>query len=208
MIHPISRMWVVCLLGSIGIADMQPWNPIQPVSCCVPPGLHLTCWHAAMKSHPVGELLCVSWAQYEWLTSSHEIPSSLWVAVCLLGSIWMADMQPWNPIQLVSCSVPALHLNCWHAAMKYHPGSEFLCAFWAPFQSLTCCHHITSSLYLFSPTYSLLYLLTGCIFQTDDVQALVNTQFNVRLFAILFSCLHLYISNYIGTFFAFFHWSA
>jgi len=38
--------------------------------------------------------------------------------------------------------------------------------------------------------YSLLYLLTGCILQVDNVQGLVKKQFNVRLYAILFSCLH------------------
>ena len=201
-----SRMWVaVCLIGSIWIADIQPWNSIQPVSCCVPPGLHLNCWHAAMKLNPACELLCASWAPFEPLTCSHKIPSSWWVAVCL-PSTWIADMQAWNTIQWVSCCLPPrLHLNCWHAAMKYHPASELLCVSWAPFQSLTCCHHITSSLYLFSPPHSLLYLLTGYIFQVNNVQGLVNTEFNVRLYAILFSCLHWCISNYIGTF-AFFHW--
>jgi len=205
----LSRLWVAaCLLGSIWMADMQPWNSIQAVSCCVPPGLHFNCWHAAMKSNPVCELLCASWAGFELLTCSHKIPSSWWVAVCL-PSTWIADMQAWNTIQRVSRCVPfRLHLNCWHAAMKYHPASELLCASWAPFQSLTCCHHITSSLYLFSSTYSLLYLLTGYILQVDDVQGLVNTEFNARLYAILFSCLHWYIPNYIGTFFAFFHWFA
>jgi len=202
-----SRLWVaVCLLGSIWVADMQPWNTIQAVSCCVPPGLKLNGWHAAMKSPPGCELLCASWTQFEWLTCSHEIPSSWWVAVCL-PSIWIADMHEILSREWVA--VPfRLHLNCWHAAMKYHPASELLYSSWAPFQSLTCCHHITSSLYLFSPIYFLLYLLTGCILQVDDVQGLVKKQFNVRLYAILFSCLHWYISNYIGTFFAFFHWSA
>jgi len=90
-----SRMWVaVCLLGSIGIADMQPWNPIQGVSCCVPPWLHWDCWHAAMKFHPACELLCASLAPLGLLTCSHEIPSRMWVAVCLLGSIGIAEMRP------------------------------------------------------------------------------------------------------------------
>ena len=73
---------------------------------------HLNCWHATMKSHPDGELLCVSWAPFELLIHHHEIPSRMWVAVCLLASIWIADMPSWNHIQLVSCCMLAgLHLN-------------------------------------------------------------------------------------------------
>ena len=56
-----SRMWVaVHLLGSFGIADMPPWNPIQYVSCCAPLGLLWNCWHATMKSHLGCELLYTS----------------------------------------------------------------------------------------------------------------------------------------------------
>ena len=111
-----SSLWVaVCLLGSIWIADMLPWNPIQLVSCCVPPGLHLDCWCAAMKSHPAGELLCASWASFELLTC------------------------PWNSIQDVSCCVPpGLYLICWHIAMISLPASELLCTFWV----LYCWHTI------------------------------------------------------------------
>jgi len=36
----------------------------------------------------------------------HEIPSREWVAVCLLASIWIADMPPWHSIQYVSSCVP------------------------------------------------------------------------------------------------------
>ena len=135
-------MWVaVHFLGSIWIADMQLWKSIQNVSCCVP-WLHLNHWHAAMKFHSECELLCASWAPFELLTCSHEIPSSLWIAVCLLGSIWIADMPLWNFIQFVSCHVPPwLYLNCWHAIMKSHPESELLCASLALFDFLTYRHH-------------------------------------------------------------------
>jgi len=134
---------LLCLLGSIWIADMQPWNSIQYVSCCVPPGLYLNCWHAAMKSHSGCELLCAYWALFELLTCNHEIPFREWVAVCLLGFIGIADMQPWNPIQAVSCCVPPqLHSNCWHAAIKSHPAGELLCATCLLFELLTCSHEI------------------------------------------------------------------
>ena len=120
------------------------WNLIQTVSCFGPAGLYLNCWHAAIKKL-----------------------SRMWVAVCLLGSIWIADMEPWNLIQLVSfcvllgfiwtadlwlwtsiqrvscCMPPRLHLNCWHAAIKFLAESELLYASWAPFELLTC-HEIPS----------------------------------------------------------------
>jgi len=166
--HEISsRMWVAgCLLGSIWIAHMQPWNPIQDVSCWVPPWLHLNCWHAAMKSHSGCELLGVSLALFELLTCSHEIPYRMWVAgcllgfiwiahmhpvcelLCLLGSIWIAHMWPWNFIQFVSCLPPWLHLNCSNAAMKFHPECKLLCASFALFGLLTCSHEISSSLWV------------------------------------------------------------
>jgi len=108
--NPFRRWIAVCLLSIIWIADTPSWNTIQKVSCCVPPGLHLDCWHTTMKSHPVsellyafwapfglltctmkshpvGELLCASWASYEFLTCPHKILFSQWVAVGLLGSI-------------------------------------------------------------------------------------------------------------------------
>jgi len=41
--YPESEL--LCLLGSIWIADMLPWNSCQQVSCCAPSGLYLNCWH-------------------------------------------------------------------------------------------------------------------------------------------------------------------
>jgi len=128
------------------------------------------------------------------------------VAVPLQGSISIADMPPWNPIKGVSsCAPPGLHLNCWHAFMKSYPACEWLCPSWAPLQSLTCCYHILSSLYLSSHLLPLPHSINS-ILQVESVQGLVKAQFNVRSYPILFSSLHSYISNYIGTFFVFFHW--
>jgi len=143
-------MWVaVCLLGSIWIADMEPWILIQLVSCCVllgsiwtadlwlwtsiqgvscrmPSRLHLNCWHAAIKFLAESELLYASWALFELLTC-HEIPFRKWVGVCFLGSIWIANMPLWNSIQRVSCCMSyGLHLNCWHASIKFHLGGKLL----------------------------------------------------------------------------------
>ena len=128
-----SRLWVaVFLLGSTSIADMLPWNPIQAVSCCVPPGLHFNCWHAALKSHPVCELLC-AWAPFQLLTCWYEIFSRLWVTMFLLGSISIADILLLNPIQGVSCHVPSLfHLNYWHITIP----SCLVCAYFLPSTSL------------------------------------------------------------------------
>jgi len=58
------------------------WNPVQAVSCCAPPRLHLNHWHAFYK-----------------------ILSSMWVAVHLLGSIWITDMP-----SMKSC--PVCELLC------------------------------------------------------------------------------------------------
>ena len=109
-----SRLWVaVHLLACIWITDMPLWNPIQIVSCCAHPGLYMTCWHASMTSHPGGELLHISWALFELWTYPHEILSRMWVAVYLLGFIWIADMPLWNLIQDVSCCAPpGLHFHC------------------------------------------------------------------------------------------------
>ena len=149
-----SRGWVaVCLLGSTWSADMLLWNLFQRVSCSVPLGLHLKCWHAAMKSLSESELLCASQAPVEVLTCCYETPSRWWVAVSLWGSSgtgWHAamkylpggellsafqsphkftDMLPWNSFQWVSCCMPPrLHLKCWHGAIKCPPVSELMCA--------------------------------------------------------------------------------
>ena len=111
-----------------GAFELLIWdNSIQDVSSCMPPVLHLNCWYMVIKFHPVCELLYASWAPYELLTCSHEIPSSLWVATCLLG--YIADMWVWNCIQDVSyCVFPGLHVNYWNVAIKLHPGCELLCA--------------------------------------------------------------------------------
>jgi len=89
------------------------WNPVQYVSCCAPPRLHLNGWHAF-----------------------YETLSRVWVAVHIPGSIWITDMPSmkfcpgcellcisqalfesltcllWNPVQGVSCCAPPrLYLN-------------------------------------------------------------------------------------------------
>ena len=142
----ISRMWVtVHLLSLICIADMPLWNPIQPVSCCAHPELNLRCWYATMKSHPESELLYTFWAQFALLICHYEISSRQWVFVHLLSSICITDMPLWNPIQFVSCCAPSeLNLCCWYATMKFYPGSELLCTFWAQFALLICHYEISS----------------------------------------------------------------
>ena len=108
-----SSKWIVVvvhLLSSICITNILSWNPIQGVSCCAPSGLHLNHWHAFIKFHQDGELLCTSWAPLVSLTCIHESyaecellctswalfesltcldknPSSMWVVVHLLHSI-------------------------------------------------------------------------------------------------------------------------
>ena len=121
---------LLCLLDCIWIINMLLWNPIQEVSCCVPSKLYLNHWHAPIKFHPGCELLCVSQALFESLICFYKIPSSLWVAVCLLSSIWITDMPLWNHIQVVSCFIPpGLYLDHWYVCMKFHLASELLCAF-------------------------------------------------------------------------------
>lgn len=129
-----------------------PWNPIQPVSLRVPPGLILSrwhaaiqlvsrcappgqawlnCWHAAMKSYSGGKFLCASWSKIDSLTCCYEISSRGWVAMRFLAFFWVSDMPPWNPIQRVSCRAPPCFLlSSWHAAMKSHSVGESPCASW------------------------------------------------------------------------------
>jgi len=58
----------------------------------------------------------------------------------------MANIPPWNPTQLVSCSAPSqLNFYGWYAIMKSHPGSELLCTFLAQFLWLTSHHEMTPS---------------------------------------------------------------
>lgn len=117
-----SRLWAaVQFLGFIEIIDMFVWNPIQYVSWCASLGLCWNCWDAYMKSHPACELVCTSWASLELLRCFYEIPSRMWVAVHLLGSIWITNMLSWNSIQLVSCGAPlGLYINYWYVFMKFH----------------------------------------------------------------------------------------
>ena len=140
----IFSLWIVMhLMGSIWITDMSFWNPIQVVSCCALPGLHLNHWHVSMKSHPESELLCTFWALLESLICSHKITSSLWVVLPPMDSIWITDMSLWNPIQAVSCHAPhGLYLNHWHVFMKFYPGCELLHISWAPFELFICLHEI------------------------------------------------------------------
>jgi len=116
----------------------------------MPSGLHLDCWHATMKSHPVGELLCASWASFEFLTCPHKILSSQWVAVGLLGSICNFELLTCHykisSRQWVVVS-PGLHLNFWCPTMKYL-GGELLCASWPLFEFLTCHPEILSRMWV------------------------------------------------------------
>ena len=106
-------MWVaVHLLGSIWNIDMLLWNFIQHVSGCALVGLYLNHWYGFMKSQPACEWLCTYWSSFELLTC--PMKSSLWVAVLLLGFIWIPHIPLWNPIQRVSCAFFGLHLNHWH----------------------------------------------------------------------------------------------
>jgi len=125
-------------------------NLIQRVSCYVPPVLHLNCWHTTIKFLPASELLYSTWSLFELVTYCYEIPSSLWVAVCTMGSFWIPDMPLWNPIQLVSCwALHGLYLNCWPVIMTFHSVGGLLCAFWGTlncwhatmkfFQEVSCC---------------------------------------------------------------------
>ena len=150
---------------------MPPWNLIQKVSLCAPPGLHLNFWHASIKYHPVCESLCISWALFESLMYFNEILSRMWVSVHLLGSIWIVDIL--------------------------HPASELLSAFWAPFDLLTYYFYILFSLYLSSSICSLVLLFWYTyISQINHVRSLVGVQFNVRPYLTLFQSLCLYIPVY------------
>ena len=109
------------------------------MSCCAPPRLYLNHWHAF-----------------------YEILSSVWVAVHLLGSIWITDMPSMKSCPgcelLCTCR---LYLNHWHAfyeilsrvwvavhlpgsiwiadmsSMKSCPECELLCISQALFEWLT-----------------------------------------------------------------------
>jgi len=134
---------------------------IQRVSCCVPPVLHLNCWHTTITFLPASELLYSTWSLFELVTYCYEIPSSLWVAVCIMGFFWISDMPLWNPIQLVSCWVPhGLYLNCWPVIMKFHSVGGLLCAFWGPFELLTCHHEILPGSELLCGSWASFELLT------------------------------------------------
>jgi len=98
-------------------------NFIQLVGCCGPSGL---------------------------IADMYEIASRKWVAVRLLGSIWIADMLIWNLIQLVSHSVlSGLHFNCWHATINFIQNVRSVCTLgsiliadilpWNPIQEVSNC---------------------------------------------------------------------
>ena len=149
---------------------------------CAPPGLHLTCWHAFIKSLPGCELLYVFLTLFELLICHSEndpesvLPFASCTPLALLKCCYEIPSSWWVVVS------SGLHLNCWHhavgellcaswtlncwlTAMKFLPESELMCAFWALFELLTCCHHILSSLYLSSPIYShCSILLTGLHF--------------------------------------------
>ena len=107
------------------------------MSCYTTLGLYLNCWQVLTKFYPACELLCHSWALFELLKSSYEIPSREWVSVHLLYlNCWGA---PWYPFQRVSCCAPPMHqLTGWHASIKSYPASELLCTFLALCELLTC----------------------------------------------------------------------
>ena len=104
-----------------------------------------------MKSHLGCGLLCISWAPLELLTCLYEIPSRLWVAVHLLGFLWIADMLLWNPIQVVSCcaplGLPFELLTCFNETpsrmwVTVHFLSSLWIAdmlLWNPIQHVSCC---------------------------------------------------------------------
>ncbi len=181
--HPASE-WLCTSWSPFQLLIYVLWNSIQRVSGCAPPGFHFNCWYSSIKSHSACEWLCTFWAPL--LIYLYEISFSKLVAVHLLGSISIADMFSWN-------SIP------------FHPGSEWLYISWVPFESLIYHHYILFSLYLSFHLLPLPHSING-ILQVKDVKGLVDIQFNVIPDAILFSSLHSYISNYIGTFFVFFYW--
>ena len=150
---PYSGWVSVHLLGSIWSTNMLSWNPIQNVSGSAFARLHMKHWYAVMKFYLACEWLCTCWASFESLIWFHETPTSMWVAVHLLGFIWTTDMT--YEIQSVSgCAPSGLHLNPSHASIKSYPESKLLCIPQGWFESLTYHFCLLFSLYMSSPTYS------------------------------------------------------
>ena len=148
LLSSVSDLWppaMKCLPGCESlcfsalslISDLLPWNPFQDVSPCASPQLCL-------------------WS----LTSSHEIPSSLWVPVLffllgLVSDLWLNLIQNVSSCaspqlcfwSLTSCHeilfrmwVPVLLLSSvsdfWSPAMKSLPACESLCFFFSSALSL------------------------------------------------------------------------
>lgn len=149
-IHLISSWWVsVCLLGlhlNHWCVPMKYLPDCELLSTSWPPFESLTCTH---ESLPGCELLFAFWLPFQSLTCSRAIPSRPWVALLaliwfadlhlapmnslpagelLFASISVADVQPCNPFQGVSCS-SGLHLIRWLAPMNSLPAGELLSAF-------------------------------------------------------------------------------
>ena len=182
----LSSLWVVVHLFTS--LTLSLWYPIQNVGCCASSGLYSNYWHPSMKSHPESELLHTFWALLESLICPHEILSSGWVVVYLLGFIWITDMvhPPWNPIQAVSpCVSSGLHLNHWHII----------------FTPCLVCTYL-----LLPPPLTLLFWQI-CILQMDNIQNLMDVHFNVKLYLIFFLSLCWCILNCIGCFLILSHWS-
>ena len=95
------------------------------MSYCVPPGFHIHNWHTFIKFYPVCESLCVCWTLFQSLICLYEIASRLWVALCLLGFIWIFNVF-----------------------MKYHPDCELLCVFWVLYKPLTCFYETSSRMWV------------------------------------------------------------
>jgi len=141
----LSSLWVaVCLLDSMWITNMPSWNSIQKVSYCVTTEPCMNFWYAFMKSHSDCELMSAP-GLYINLICLHEIIFSKWVAVCLLGFIWITNMLLWHSTQMVSCYVsPGLHLNFWYAFMTFYLECVLLYAFWTLLEFLTFPHNLLS----------------------------------------------------------------
>ena len=104
------------------------------------------------------------WGSIGSLIHPYDIPSSMWVAVCFLGFIWIADMHLWNSIQNVGwCMLSRLYLNHWDITFIFF---------------LVCTY-----LLLHAPLALLSW--QTCILQLDHIESCVDVQFNVRPYFIL-----------------------
>lgn len=130
---PLSSIWLLTLsyeiwcsewvtmhlLDFIWIGDIPLWHSMQLVSCCVPYGLHLHCWHALMKLHLVCESLCTSYALLNyWHASIKFQPAcqSSWAPFELLTSLVIfylvcESLHLWALFELLT-SPQNSHLDC------------------------------------------------------------------------------------------------